>query len=162
MVKNIPVPQRDLAWPPYMTIIRSFDVNKPGYEIDDVRGRLVRGTIVRGVLKLNWLMEVSPGIVEKDKKEKLKCMPLYSWLISLFAEENELQFADPGGLIGIGTMMHPALIEGNGLVGQVLGDVGSLPDVIVQLAVNFFLLKRYWEWRIKQGSKSLPRMRFSC
>lgn len=90
-------------------------------------------------------MEVSPGIVEKDKKEKLKCMPLYSRLISLFAEENELQFADPGGLIGIGTMMHPALIEGNGLVGQVLGDAGSLPDVILHLAVNFFLLKRYWE-----------------
>lgn len=47
IVKNIPVPQRDLASPPYITIIHSFDVNKSGYEIDRLRGGVVGGTRVR-------------------------------------------------------------------------------------------------------------------
>jgi translation initiation factor 2 gamma subunit (eIF-2gamma) len=53
----------------------------------------------------------------------------------LFAEKNELQFAVPGGLIGVGTTIDPTLTRADRLVGQVLGEVGELPDVFVELEV---------------------------
>lgn len=41
-----------------------------------------------------------PGLVSKDGEGKLTCRPIFSRIVSLFAEQNELQFAVPGGLIG--------------------------------------------------------------
>lgn len=33
-------------------VIRSFDVNKPGCEVDDILGGVAGGSILRGVLKV--------------------------------------------------------------------------------------------------------------
>lgn len=43
-----------------------------------------------------------PGIITKDAEGRVKCIPIFSRIVSLFAEQNELQFAVPGGLIGVG------------------------------------------------------------
>uniref|UniRef100_A0ACD5TDK6 Uncharacterized protein n=1 Tax=Avena sativa TaxID=4498 RepID=A0ACD5TDK6_AVESA len=142
IVKKIPIPERDFTSPPYMTIVRSFDVNKPGSGVDEVRGGIAGGSILRGVLKVNQNIEVRPGVVTKDASGMIKCTPIYSRIVSLYAEQNELQFAVPGGLIGVGTTMDPTLTRGDRLVGQVLGEIGSLPDVFMQLEIKFFLLKR--------------------
>lgn len=45
-------------------------------------------------------IEVRPGIVSKDSEGKLMCKPIFSKIVSLFAEHNDLQYAAPGGLIG--------------------------------------------------------------
>ncbi len=52
IVKRIPVPVRDFASPPQMIVIRSFDVNKPGSEVHELRGGVAGGSIlqVRGPL----------------------------------------------------------------------------------------------------------------
>jgi translation initiation factor 2 subunit 3 len=96
---------------------------------------------MQGVLKVNQFIEVRPGIVIKDESGNIRCTPIYSRIVSLFAEQNELQFAVPGGLIGVGTTMDPTLTRADRLVGQVLGEVGSLPDVFVELEVSGFA---YW------------------
>ncbi|KAJ6415433.1 hypothetical protein OIU84_004264 [Salix udensis] len=44
----------------YMIVIRSFDVNKPGYEVDEIRGGVAGGSILRGVLKINQFIGVRP------------------------------------------------------------------------------------------------------
>lgn len=38
--------------------------------------------------------------------------------------------------------VDPTLTRADRLVGQVLGEVGALPDVYTELEVNFFLLRR--------------------
>ncbi|KAJ9691516.1 hypothetical protein PVL29_013635 [Vitis rotundifolia] len=153
IVKKIPIPERDFTSPPNMIVIRSFDVNKPGFEVDEIRGGVAGGSILRGVLKVNQFIEVRPGIVVKDENGNIKCTPIYSRIVSLYAEQNELQFAVPGGLIGVGTTMDPTLTRADRLVGQVLGEVGSLPDVFVELEVNFFLLRRLIGVRTKGTEK---------
>lgn len=82
-----------------MIVIRSFDVNKPGAEIDDLKGGVAGGSILNGVLKLGDEIEIRPGIVTRSE-EGIKCRPIYSRVVSLFAENNDLKFAVPGGLIG--------------------------------------------------------------
>ena len=140
--KKIPVPIRDFTSAPRMIVIRSFDVNKPGVEVANLRGGVAGGSILRGVLKVGDEIEVRPGIVTKDKNGQVRCMPMFSRIVSLFAENNPLQFAVPGGLIGVGTKVDPTLTRADRLVGQVLGACNSLPDIFVDLEISFFLLRK--------------------
>ncbi|RRT84571.1 hypothetical protein B296_00009863 [Ensete ventricosum] len=123
--------------------------------IDMVESRVDRLTedIKDPIHHLHEFIEVRPGIVVKDESGNIKCTPIYSRIVSLYAEQNELQFAVPGGLIGVGTTMDPTLTRADRLVGQVLGEVGSLPDVFVELEVNFFLLRRLLGVRTKGTEK---------
>lgn len=142
IVKRVPVPVRDFTATPRLIVIRSFDVNKPGSEIDELKGGVAGGSILSGVLRLGQEIEVRPGIVTKDAEGKIHCRPIYSRIVSLLAEQNELKFAVPGGLIGVGTKIDPTLCRADRLVGQVLGEVGKLPAIYTELEINYFLLRR--------------------
>jgi translation initiation factor 2 subunit 3 len=74
-------------------------------------------------------VEIRPGIVTKDSTGRNRCQPIFSRIVSLHAETNQLQFAVPGGLIGVGTKIDPTLCRADRLVGQVLGAVGKLPQI---------------------------------
>jgi len=141
--KKIPVPTRDFLASPQLIVIRSFDVNRPGEEVDMLKGGVAGGSILRGVLKLGQEIEVRPGIVTKDQKTgNVRCIPIFSTVVSLYAEHNDLKYAVPGGLIGVGTKIDPTLTRADRLVGQVLGEVGKLPDIFTELEISFFLLRR--------------------
>ena len=105
------------------------------HESSGCKHKLNVDSYLQGVLRVNQNIEVRPGIVMKDESGNIKCTPIYSRIVSLYAEQNELQFAVPGGLIGVGTTMDPTLTRADRLVGQVLGEIGSLPDVFVELEV---------------------------
>ncbi|KAI8822619.1 P-loop containing nucleoside triphosphate hydrolase protein [Fimicolochytrium jonesii] len=142
IVSKIPIPVRDFSADPRLIVIRSFDVNKPGAEVDDLKGGVAGGSILCGVLKLGDEVEVRPGIVTKDSEGKVSCKPIYSKIVSLHAENNELKFAVPGGLIGVGTLIDPTLCRADRLVGQVLGAVGKLSAIYTELEINYFLLRQ--------------------
>merc|ERR1712137_958535 len=142
IVKKIPVPFRDFTASPRLIVIRSFDVNKPGTEVEDLRGGVAGGSILQGVLRVGDDVVVRPGIVSKTETG-FKCVPINSKIVSLFAEANDLQYAVPGGLIGVGTYIDPMLCKADRLVGQVVGIEGQpLPNVFTELELNFFLLRK--------------------
>ena len=85
---------------------------------------------------------VRPGIVSKDSKGKLMCKPIFSKIVSLFVEHSDLQYAAPGGLIGVGTKIDPTLCRADRMMGQVLGAVGALPEIFTELEISYFLLRR--------------------
>lgn len=140
--KHIPVPVRDFTSSPRLIVIRSFDVNKPGAEVDELKGGVAGGSILSGVLKLGQEIEIRPGLVVKDEQGKTKCTPIRSRIVTLLAEKNNMEFAVPGGLIGVGTKIDPQLCRADRLVGMVLGAVGKLPSVYLELEINYFLLRR--------------------
>lgn len=47
IVKKIPIPERNFISPPNMIVIRSFDVNKPGSEVDEIKGGIAGGSILK-------------------------------------------------------------------------------------------------------------------
>lgn len=47
--------------------------------------------------------------------------------------------------------VDPTLTRADRLVGQVLGEVGALPDVYTELEINFFLLRRLLGVRTEVG-----------
>lgn len=156
IVKKIPVPMRDFTSQPRLIVIRSFDVNKPGCDVDDLKGGVAGGSILHGVLTIGMEIEVRPGLVSKDSEGRLTCKPIFSRIVSLCAEQNELAFAVPGGLIGVGTKIDPTLCRADRLVGQVLGAVGALPKIFIELEISYYLLKRLLGVRMegdKKGAK---------
>ena len=58
---------------------------------------------MQGVLRKGQEVEIRPGIVSKDGEGRTVCTPIFSRIMTLLAESNELQYAVPGGLIGVGT-----------------------------------------------------------
>ncbi len=65
---------------------------------------------------------------------------LHNW--TFFAKviiifQNDLKYAVPGGLIGVGTKIDPTLCRADRMVGQVLGSVGGLPDIFTELEVSY-------------------------
>nr|PNR45445.1 hypothetical protein PHYPA_015216 [Physcomitrium patens] len=91
------------------------------------------GIWMQGLLRVGHIMEVRPGITDKDDYVGVQCTQILSRITSLFAGKNKLQFAVPGGLVGVGTFVDPALTRADRLVGQVLGEVGNVPDVFMEL-----------------------------
>lgn len=154
----IPVPPRDFMALPRLIVIRSFDVNKPGAEIDDLKGGVAGGSILTGVFKIGDEIEIRPGIVTKDDNGKIQCKPIYSNVVSLFAEHNDLKFAVPGGLIGMGTKVDPTLCRADRLVGQVVGAKGHLPSIYTDIEINYFLLRRLLGVKT-EGTKQAAKVR---
>ena len=133
----VPVPRRNLDAPARMTIVRSFDINKPGNDIRSLRGGVAGGTITQGVLRIGDEVELRPGVLRKGASGRYTCTPIRTRVVSLQAEGNPLPFAIPGGLIGVGTQLDPALTKGDALVGHVLGHVGSLPETYSEIEVTY-------------------------
>ncbi|KAF2159072.1 hypothetical protein M409DRAFT_30491 [Zasmidium cellare ATCC 36951] len=154
LVNRIPVPVRNFQDDPHLIVIRSFDVNKPGSEIDELQGGVAGGSILTGILKLGDEIEIRPGIVSRDEQGKIQCKSIYSRVISLFAENNSLKFAVPGGLIGVGTRIDPTLCRADRLVGFVLGLKGKLPSVYVEIEANYYLLRRLLGVKTADGKQA--------
>lgn len=97
--------------------------------MEELKGGVAGGSILTGVLKVGQEVEIRPGIVTKNEAGAHQCRPIISRIVSLHAEQNHLQFAVPGGLIGVGTLIDPTLCRADRLVGHVLGAPGRLPSI---------------------------------
>ena len=139
--RYIPTPKRDLTKPPTMPILRSFDANRPGTPVDEIVGGIVGGSAQQGIFKVGEEIEISPGIhLEREGRSFYE--PLHSDIASLFAGGRFVDEAACGGLIGMGTMLDPALTKADGLVGNVVGEPGHLPPVLDSLTIEVNLLDR--------------------
>ena len=140
---NLPIPKRDFISPPRFIIIRSFDINKPGTDAENLQGGVAGGTLTRGIIRLGEIVEIKPGIISKNDEGKSVVQTLYSRIVSLKTETNDLLYAVPGGLIGVGLKVDPFLTSKNKLNGRILGHPGKLPDIYASIVVKTHLMSRY-------------------
>ena len=104
-----------------------------------MRGGVVGGSLLQGVLWVGDRVEIRPGITGKSQNN-LVHKPILTWITSLMAEKNELLYAVPGGLIAVGLQVDPACTRNDKLTGNILGQPGKMPDVINQFKIRFHLL----------------------
>jgi translation initiation factor 2 gamma subunit (eIF-2gamma) len=55
---------------------------------------------------------------------------------------------------GVGTKIDPTLCRADRLVGQVLGAVGALPKIFIELEISYYLLKRLLGVRTEGDKKA--------
>lgn len=135
--KFIPTPKRDETLDPLMLVARSFDINKPGIEPGKIKGGVLGGSIVRGILKKEEEIEIRPGIKRNEKYESL-----ITKIESLQKGGKVVEEAGPGGLLGLLTQLDPFLTKADRLSGNVVGLPGKLPETLDSLRVEIHLLER--------------------
>ena len=138
---TIPEPVRDPDAEPLMLIARSFDVNKPGCNWKDVKGGVVGGSLIRGILHADEKIEIRPGR-QVQVENKIKWIPITTTITTINAGSSHVEAATPGGLLGVGTKLDPALTKSDALAGQVLGHEGKLPPVWEKIRCSVTLMER--------------------
>lgn len=129
----IPTPVFDGTKTLKMFIARSFDVNKPGTQIEALKGGVLGGSIICGKLEIGEEIEISPGLDGKKLSTKV---------MSLHTSDGALSQAIPGGLIAIGTELDPGLAKGDAFRGQVAGLKGHVPDAVDFLKLKYQVIER--------------------
>ena len=141
MEQFMPTPKRDETKSPLMYIVRSFDTNKPGTQIEKLEGGVVGGTIIQGKFVVGDELEIRPGLVsEKDSRNSYK--PLSSEIVSLQAGGKDVKEAHCGGLVGVGTLLDPSCSKADGLTGNIAGKAGMLPPTLSELTMETQILER--------------------
>ncbi len=123
--ENIETPSRDETKNPVLHVLRSFDVNKPGTKIKEIKGGVIGGSLTYGMLKVGDEIEIRPGILNEKKKTY---EPIHTEIVSLGTGAGRVEMAKPGGLIAIGTKLDPSLTRSDSLIGSVIGKPDTLPE----------------------------------
>ena len=139
--EEIPTPEGDADADPVMQVARSFDINRPGTTFEDLTGGVLGGSLVAGELEEGDNIELRPGR-EVEEEGQTEWRSLETAVRSLQAGNDSVETATPGGLLGVGTGLDPAVTKGDALAGQVAGPPGTLPPVHEQFTMDVELLDR--------------------
>lgn len=141
-----------------MIVIRSFDINKPGVDVSKLCGGVIGGTIMRGSLNKGDRVLIYPGMVKKVSQDQKKdegpdyqFKPIEGEVLSIKSDSNELEFAIPGGLLGVQLTIDPAFVKSDSMAGSIVlskKDVESsqtksvnVYDKII-ININNFIMKK--------------------
>jgi translation initiation factor 2 subunit 3 len=141
MEEYIPTPKRDMEKPPLMYVARSFDVNKPGTKLSELKGGVVGGSLLQGTLKKGEKIEIAPGR-KREVEGKQVLEPIFTTAHTLITGGTVTNIALPGGLIAIGTELDPTMVKSDSLAGKIVGRPGQLPPVLDMIDLSMCLLKR--------------------
>ena len=135
-----------------VSIIRSFDVNKPGIPVNKMVGAVVGGTIKSGSLKIGDKVKIIPGVVMANGQN----YPIEAYVESLKTENTPLQVAYPGGLIGIGLSIDPNLSKEDRLVGNFIVSPNNQSNKIFKTCtIEYSKYNEDTELGIKQGDSCI-------
>ena len=133
---NIKTPTRKTEAKAVMHVLRSFDVNKPGIPIKQVKGGVIGGALVQGEFSLEDEIQIRPGFLD-EKKGKYE--PINSTISTLGTGAGLVEKVRPGGLVAIGTKLDPTFVKSDSLIGSVVGKPDALPDDVDDISVEVHL-----------------------
>ncbi|HKG41653.1 MAG TPA: translation initiation factor IF-2 subunit gamma [Nitrososphaeraceae archaeon] len=133
---SIKTPLRTNNAPAIMHVLRSFDINKPGIPIKQVKGGAIGGALVQGEFQIGDEIEIRPGFLE-EKKSKYE--PINSTIATLGTGAGMVERVRPGGLVAIGTKLDPTFIKSDSLIGSVVGKPNTLPKDVEDITVEVHL-----------------------
>jgi translation initiation factor 2 subunit 3 len=133
---NIKTPSRKKDSAAIMHVLRSFDVNKPGLSIKQVKGGVIGGALVQGEFNLEDEIQIRPGLLD-EKKGKYESID--STISTLGTGAGLVENVKPGGLVAIGTKLDPTFVKSDSLIGSVVGKPDALPDDAEDLTIEVHL-----------------------
>jgi len=140
IVNYFDIPTRQLNADTIMYVARSFDINKPGTKINDLKGGVIGGAIKQGTLKVGDSIELLPGYPEEINGKKIR-KRIVTKVVEMKTDIQSLESASPGGSIAIQTTLDPAIVKSDQLTGNVVGLINKLPPVRDKLHMHVKLFK---------------------
>jgi translation initiation factor 2 subunit 3 len=135
LLKYIPTPEFDLDAPLKMRVIRSFDINKPGSDLKNLKGGVLGGAVLQGTLKNKEKVWLYPGINK----------PMEITIKSLKSGSSSFDSVHAGGLIAVGTSLDSSYTFGDRMIGQLLCVEKSKPLMGDVLNIKFTKIERLLE-----------------
>ncbi len=135
--KTMVASEREKSDVPVAYVVRSFDVNRPGEEIKNLKGGVLGCAIVKGTFKVGDEIEIKPGYGSEDS-----FTPLKTSISGLRAGEESIEEARPGGLVGMGTFLDPSLTKSDTLIGNTISIKGAIPDPVSSISMKYELIDR--------------------
>lgn len=133
---NIKTPVRASNTTAIMHVLRSFDINKPGVPIKQVKGGVIGGGLLQGEFNVGDEIEIRPGFLD-EKRSRYE--PITSTIESLGTGAGLVETVRPGGLVAIGTKLDPTFVKSDSLIGSVIGKPNTLPRDIDDITVETHL-----------------------
>ncbi len=141
MIEHIKAPERDISKEPLMFVARSFDINKPGTEIEKTVGGVLGGMLSQGRLVVGDEIEIVPGYMVEEKNQRV-WKPLATKVVGIMTGTDRIDEATPGGSIALLTELDPSIVKSDTLTGNVVGIHKKLPPVWNTLVLAVTLLDR--------------------
>ncbi|MGC9144548.1 MAG: translation initiation factor IF-2 subunit gamma [Nitrososphaeria archaeon] len=132
----IPTPPRNPNTPALMQVLRSFDINKPGAKISELKGGVLGGSLKQGKIRIGDEIEIKPGIPVRGSYQ-----PIVTEVVSLSTSSGPVDEVLPGGLIAIGTKLDPIFTKNDIMVGNYVAKVGFLPDPVNEIVIKYELFE---------------------
>lgn len=135
-----PTPKRDDTKDPLMMVARSFDINKPGTNLDKLVGGVLGGAIAQGKFTKGMKVEIRPGRKIEKKGGQVEWRPITTTIMAIAAGNLLIDEKGPGGSVAISTTLDPALTKADAFVGSLVGLPGKLPPVVhaLEIKTNLF------------------------
>ncbi len=130
---NIKTPPRKKEVNAVMHVLRSFDINKPGIPVKQVKGGVIGGALVQGEFSIGDEIQIRPGFLD-EKRGKYE--PINSTISSLGTGAGLVEMVKPGGLVAIGTKLDPTFVKSDSLIGSVVGKPDALPEDVDEMSVD--------------------------
>ncbi|MBS3134044.1 translation initiation factor IF-2 subunit gamma [Candidatus Woesearchaeota archaeon] len=137
----IKTPKRNDMLDPLMFLARSFDINKPGTDVDSLVGGVLGGSLKQGKLKIDDVIEIKPGL-KTEKEGKILWIPVVTKIIGLKTGGESITEVHPGGSIGVLTELDPSIVKSDNLAGEVTGLKDKLPAIWHEFFLSPNLLER--------------------
>lgn len=137
---KVEIPDRDTESEPIFLVARSFDVNRPGIEIKNMKGGVLGGILKKGKLKVGDEIEIKPGLSIK-KANQHTYHTLTTKILALHKGDEPIKEAFPGSSIAIETELDPSLTKADSLTGCLVSTKGVLPDITYKIKINHTLFK---------------------
>ncbi|MBM3228318.1 translation initiation factor IF-2 subunit gamma [Candidatus Pacearchaeota archaeon] len=136
---KIKIPEKDKKAEPIFLVARSFDVNKPGTEISNLKGGVLGGILKKGILKKGDIIEIKPGRIIKKSHGKIDYQTLETRILALKKGKITVNEIEPGASISIETALDPFLTKADSLRGCIVSRKGILPEIKYKLKIKIQL-----------------------
>jgi len=124
---------------PFFRISRSFDINKPGTDFNNITGGVIGGSLMSGNFNINDEIEIRPGIINNNNN-KIEWQPIKTKILSIKTDDEKLDKVVPGGLIGLLTDIDPFYCKNDNLSGNIVGLVDKIPNVYIELTLKINII----------------------
>ena len=125
---KLEIPKKQVDAEPIFLIARSFDINKPGTIIKELKGGVLGGILKKGKLKVGDEIEIKPGLSATKANQQIY-QTLTTKILSLYKGNKSVIEILPGVSISIETELDPFLTKTDSLTGCLVSLKGKLPEI---------------------------------
>ncbi len=115
-----------------MLVVRSFDINKPGEEIKNLRGGVLGGGLKSGSISVGDEIVIYPGVFVKNSWKQLK-----TTVKNIQSEFGREKAVNRGLMIGLETSLDPSLARRDNLAGSLVVKPDNLPIFKSKISLNY-------------------------